>query len=254
MTFHWRYEFMRPADLAEAIKNRPVAWLMLSPLEWHGEAMAFGCDPFVGQAILERAWKEAGGVLIPPLYLGTGTNYQVFEGNKGIVDYWEMETLTKEHNPGSLYVRPLTLELVLRDFLYFLRREGFRLCVVVSGHGAIEQVKVIREICGAFNNQHTPTMKVLTGWDAGGQTPPELRFEGSGGHADFSEASWLGGVNPEMVDIGKFGLAARDRKIGLEQANAAKIDFEKGRKFIEFRAMRIAGAVKEIIKNWGPGQ
>ncbi len=252
---HWRYEYMRPSDMQEAIRTLPLAWLVLSPLEWHGEAMSYGCDPFIGRAICEKAWEKVGGVLLPTLYIGTGTNYTVFEPGKGPVDYWELETVTRERNPGSLFVQPVTMELVLRDYLYFLQREGFKLCVVVSGHGAIDHLKVIEKVCDMFNYAYeTGKGSLKVHRRKGGsrrQMPEELRFHGAGGHADFNEASLLGGVDPAMVDISKFAAAARDQKIGLSPDNASKIDFDKGRRVIEFRAEQLADEVMAELKEMG---
>jgi creatinine amidohydrolase len=241
----WRYEYMRPADLNEAIQTRPIAWLVLSPLEWHGEAISFGCDPFVGQTIVRNAWEKVGGVLIPTIYIGAETDYKVWE-KTGLTDYWGLEVNTKEHNPGSLYVRPITLEMVLRDYLYFLHREGFKLCVVATGHGAIEHLSVMKGVCSQY--EKGPMRVLMWGGSGRAPVPQELRFEGAGGHADFSEASLLGGVDPNMVDKTRFGVAPRDKKIGLSQDDAAKIDFDKGRKLIEFRAAQLEKEVNALLK------
>ena len=40
----WRWEQMMPDDLLEAIDKVPVCYLVVSPLEWHAEAMSFGTD------------------------------------------------------------------------------------------------------------------------------------------------------------------------------------------------------------------
>ena len=248
---HWRYEFMRPADLREAVQTLPVAWLVLSPLEWHGEALSFGCDPAIGQKTCERAWELAGGVLIPTLYIGTGTNYKTFEPDKGLTDYWEMEIISHERHPGSLFVRPITLELVLRDYLHFLQREGFKLCVVVTGHGAIEHLQVIDEVCESYNHLYSTGKGCLNTYfwkGANGPIPEELLFPGAGGHADFNEASLLGGVNPDLVDKSRFATGSGDRKIGLSSENTGKIDFDKGRKCVEFSAEQLAGKVRDLVR------
>jgi creatinine amidohydrolase/Fe(II)-dependent formamide hydrolase-like protein len=246
----WRYELMRPADLSEALKERPIAWLVVSPLEWHGEALAFGCDPQVAQTVADLAWEKTGGVRIPTMYLGVETDYEVWEGNER-VDYWGMELGTRERNPGSVYVRPLTLELVLRDYLYFLQREGFKLCVIVSGHGAEDHLAVIRDICGKYDK--APMRAVM--WYAWGPGEPaaELRFDGAGQHADFDEVSVLGGADPTMVDRSRFGIIERDRKVKLLRENAGKVDFAKGRRIIEFRAAQLEKYVKALVKELNLG-
>ncbi len=243
----WRYERMRPADLAEAVKERPIAWLVVSPLEWHGEALSFGCDPQVAQTVADLAWEKTGGVRVPTLYLGVETDYEIWEADRR-VDYWGMELGTREQNPGSLYVRPLTLELVLRDQLYFLQRQGFKLCVIVSGHGAEDHLAVIRDVVGRY--EKSPMRAVLFyGWDA--EPPPELRFEGAGQHADFDEASVLGGADPDMVDRSRFGVVERDRKVKILRENAGKIDFERGRRIIEYRAAQLEKRVEGLAKDLG---
>ena len=240
----WRWENMKPDDLRKALETVPVAWVVFSPLEWHGEAMAFGCDPSIGQAVVDNAWQKVGGVRIPTILIGAETDYKYW-GEKGLMSHWGLEQITEQHNPGSLYVRPITLKLVVEDYLYFLERNGFKLVVVSTGHGATEHIKVIKEVEKAYENG---PMKVVfsSGW--GAKLPEELRFKGSGGHADFSEASLLGGVDPNMVDISKFGVTERDQKIKLFKENAEKIDFEKGRKIIELRAEHLANEVRSVLE------
>ena len=245
----WRYERMRPADLAEAVKERPIAWLVVSPLEWHGEALSFGCDPQVAQTVADLAWEKTGGVRLPTLYLGIETDYEIWEADRR-VDYWGMELGTREQNPGSLYVRPLTLELVLRDQLYFLQRQGFKLCVLVSGHGAEDHLAVIRDVVA---RQEKSPMKAILFYDWDGEPPPGLRFEGAGQHADFDEASVLGGADPGMVDRSRFGVVDRDRKVKLRHENADQIDFDKGRRIIEYRAAQLETRVRAVAKELGLG-
>lgn len=241
----WRFETMRPRDLAEALRTRPIAWLVLSPLEWHGEAISFNADPLVGHAILEGAWKKVGGVLIPTLYIGSETEYKEWDSEKGLVSRWGMELISREHNPGSLYVRPITLELVLVDYLKGLQREGFKLCVVTSGHGGAEHVDLMEEVC----RRDYGGMKVLMwrGWSE--ELPEHLRFKDVGGasHANIVEASLVGGVDPTLVDRSAFGVLERDRKTGLKSENASEIDFEKGRAIVELRAAALAKKVEEML-------
>jgi creatinine amidohydrolase/Fe(II)-dependent formamide hydrolase-like protein len=245
----WRYETMRPPQLAEAIRTRPVAWLVISPLEWHGEAIAFNADPLVGQTVAERAWEKAGGVLLPTLYIGAETEYKMWEP-KGLATYWGLEVISKEHNPGSIYVRPLTVELVLREYLEALQREGFKYVVVVSGHGGYEHVETMRAVCA----QNWGGMKVMmTGAGGGGRELPEqLRFKPVPGasHANISEASRVGGIDPTLVDKSAFGLIERDRETGLLAENVGDIDFAKGKAVIdlsiEILAARVATLVGEL--------
>lgn len=242
----WRWDEMRPEDMREAIKTNPVAWVLFSPLEWHGEAMAFNTDPLVGQHVIDKAWNIAGGVRIPTVLIGAETDYKYW-GEKGLSSHWGLEQITEELNHGSLYVRPITLQLVVEDYLYCLQREGFKLAVVSTGHGATEHVKVLKEVCEKFNDPNGMRVEYLPYWAGGGQLSDELRFKGSGGHADFSEASMQGGVDPSMVDKSKFGVTEQDRKVKILHENVDKIDYDKARKIIEIRADGLAKIVKDIM-------
>lgn len=237
----WRWEYMMPDDLLKAIEKVPVAYLVVSPLEWHAEAMAFGTDPIIGTAIAEKAWRETGGVLIPTIYAGTETEYHDFT-ETGYTPFWGMEWNTREHNPGSLYISPITLELLMREMLSFIEEEGFKFCVVVTGHGAIEHLRVLSEIEQQFDSR---PMKVLFRNNmVKMERPEDISFPGSGGHADFAEASVLGAVDPDLVDKEKFGKSERDLKVKIDQKNVDKIDYAKGQRSIDFRANRIIETVK----------
>lgn len=250
----WRFESMFPSDLEKAIQSFPVAWLSLSPLEWHGEALAFGCDPALGYELSRQAWELTGGVLLPPLYIGTGNNFAKSDDGIGRADRWEREIVTLEPHPGSIFVRPTTLELVLRDYLYFLQREKFRLCVVVSGHGAAGHMSVIWDVCESINRSFgngDGCLRTHCWRGDAAQIPEELLFDGAGDHADFSEASVLGGISPALVDPARFGIHPRDRGIGLMQENAGKIDFDKGRKVLALLALQLARTVGPILQELG---
>jgi len=237
----WRWEYMVPADLLEAVEKVPVAYLVVSPLEWHAEAMAFGTDPIIGTAIAEKAWRETGGVLIPTIYVGTETEYHDFTST-GYTPFWGMEWNTREHNPGSLYISPITLELMMREMLSFIEEEGFKFCVVVTGHGAIEHLRVLSEL---EQQSEGKPMKVLFRNNLVKiERPDDINFPGSGGHADFAEASVLGAVDPNLVDKDKFGQSEKDRKVDIKHENVDKIDFDKGQKSIDYRANRIIETVK----------
>ena len=240
----WRWEEMFPGDMREALEEKPIAWVLFSPLEWHGEAMSFGTDPMIGQHILDKAWKQVGGVRIPTVYIGAETDYKYLD--RGIKSHWGLEVITKEHNYGSIYVRPVTLQLVLEDYLYFLKREGFKIAVVSTGHGGLEHVEIMREVCERYSDDSFQAVFGRRSREAM-EIPDELKdaFKGSGGHADFGELSLLGAVNPDMVDVDKFGVTEQDRKTGLKKENKDRIDFAVAAKYIEIRANTMAKAVQK---------
>jgi creatinine amidohydrolase/Fe(II)-dependent formamide hydrolase-like protein len=244
----WRYEKLKPGDLEKAIRTVPVAYMVVSPLEWHGDALAFGTDPAIGTEIADISWRATGGVLIPTLYIGSETEYKDWT-SEGLTSYWGMEWVTKEHNPGSLYISNNTFEMVIRDMLYSIERQGFKACVVVSGHGATEYVRILHE----FEKRSADRpMKVIYSDLVGKERPEETEFPGSGGHADFAEVSVLGAVDTSMINLNLFGKSQRDQKIGLYEKNVPLIDYKKGRASINFRAERIIETVNRFLASQNP--
>lgn len=240
----WRWEEMFPSDMREAIEEMPVAWVAFSPLEWHGEAMAFCADPAIGQYLLDNVWKQVGGVRIPTVYVGSETRFNYLD--KGVKSHWGLEVITKERNLGSLYTRTVTLQFVLEDYLYFLKRDGFKVAFVYSGHGGTEHVKMMREVCEKFTDDNFKAVFVLYGLSSRKDMPEELQFSPSG-HANVRELSLLGAVNPDMVDVEKFGITEQDRKTGLKHENKDKIDFEKGQKYLDFIVSGTVQKAQEIV-------
>jgi creatinine amidohydrolase len=204
----WRWEKLKPSDLEWAVKTLPVAYFVISPLEWHGEAMSFGTDPVIGTEIAELAWKKTGGVLIPTLYVGSETEYKDWTST-GLTSFWGMEWNTKEKNPGSLYVSNYVIELLVRDMLALIEREGFKACVIVSGHGATEYTRILRSLENLYEDR---PMKVFYSKLVELQRPAEIDFPGSGGHADFEEASILGAVDSTLIDKSLFGKSHVTKK------------------------------------------
>jgi len=247
----WRWEEMFPSDMREALEEMPVAWVLFSPLEWHGEAMSFGTDPVIGQHVLDKVWKRVGGVRIPTVYIGSETEFKYLD--KGVKSHWGLEVVTKELNHGSIYTRTLTLQLALEDYLYFLKREGFKLAIVNSGHGGTEHVQMMREVCERFSDDNFKAVFDLYGMATRLPIPEEYEFKGNSGHAGIREFSFLGAVDPDMVDIEKFGVSEQDRKTGLKQEDRDKIDFKKAEKAIEYlvegSVEKIQSMVDEMMEN-----
>ena len=239
----WRWEQMKPADLKQALETVPVAYFVISPLEWHGDAMTFGTDPTIGTTIAEKAWKQTGGVIIPTIYLGSETEYKDWTST-GLTSFWGMEWATKEHNPGSLYVSNRVIQLVVEDMMAAVEREGFKACVIVSGHGATEYVRILKAIEDQYKNK---PMKVFYAGLADLKRPDGIDFPGSGGHADYAEASNLGAVDSTLVDKSLFGKNERDRKVGILSENVNRIDYDKGMANINFRANRVAITVNNFL-------
>jgi creatinine amidohydrolase len=135
MTNKVHYEELLPHEFEERLAHRPVGYLPLGTLEWHGPHNALGADFIQARGLFERAARRFGGIVFPPLWSGPD---RIREGEDGAV-LMGMDTAdstTPHHRlPGSCYWAPQGLFLAwVENLLRQARRAGFK-CLVADGHG-----------------------------------------------------------------------------------------------------------------------
>lgn len=108
------YVHAYPTDIAQALKDRPLAVVPWGALEWHGDHLPTGLDGIVAQEFAKRLASRTSGVLLPTFYL----------------------PITTLPHRTSQEVKTETLRAVLRDLFSGLARSGVRAALVVSGHYA----------------------------------------------------------------------------------------------------------------------
>jgi len=188
-----RYELMRPGQIIAARDKAPVAYLPLGPLEWHGPHLPFGVDMLHAHAMALEAAGQTGGVVLPPLPLGTETYItperlrdRGFKGDERIIgmDF-----------PGfplpSLYIEECALGVVINEMVRLLKRQRFRVIVLVNGHGGPNHRALLSRI--AIEQSEPENVAIfLTG--ALLDTHPR-------GHASLRETSYMLNMHPETVDL-----------------------------------------------------
>ncbi len=65
-----RYEEMRPGEVVIARTKKPVAYLPIGGIEWHGEHNPLGLDTVKAHELCIRAAQKGGGLVMPPLFWG----------------------------------------------------------------------------------------------------------------------------------------------------------------------------------------
>ena len=64
-----RYTELLPHEFRRRLADRPVAYLPLGTLEWHGEHLPLGSDGIISEGLMVRCARELGGIVLPPLHL-----------------------------------------------------------------------------------------------------------------------------------------------------------------------------------------
>jgi len=203
-----RYEFMRPDQIIAAREQAPVAFVPLGPLEWHALHLPIGTDMLHAYTLALHLAQEFGGVVIPPLPLGSETVLEPdrvrdrgFRGDEKIVgmDF-----------PGlalpSLYIEESAFGSIVHEVVRALKRQGFRLIVIVNGHGGKYHLVQLDRI--AAEESDPGQVVVLHAFPVDPQVLP------GGGHAEKYETSLIKVVYPETVDLAALPPLSTPLKIG----------------------------------------
>lgn len=192
-----RYERLRPDQVVAELAHNPVVYLPLGPLEWHGPHLPFGTDPLIAYAVALRAAEKTGGVVLPAFFWGTeGERSEErlrrvgFKGRE-----WVVGMDFPANSLKSLYVREEYFALMVRGMLDALERQGFRLIVVVNGHGAANHRNVLERLRVEYTAKGQSRVLNLFAWVEGDTSVREP------GHACAIETSRMRLLYPETVDL-----------------------------------------------------
>lgn len=132
------FEYMTPVAIAKTVARCPLVIQPVGLLEWHGDHNAVGLDGLASERVCERVIERVGdGVLMPTCWVGT----------YGYIHY-----------PGTICYDGETAYRVYKAVIRECLKLGFRLVLLVSGHGGKWQVRALeraradalREMAGAL--------------------------------------------------------------------------------------------------------
>ncbi len=151
-------ELLRPEEILAEQQRIPLVYLPVGPVEWHSFHMPMGTDGLVAQATARGAAAITGGVVAPTLFIGTERNdSRQMLANLHVPAAQDAYILGMDFAPGrvpSLYLREEVFAAIVREQLRLLARMGYRLIVVVNGHGAAGQLDTLRRVCNEITHEH----------------------------------------------------------------------------------------------------
>ncbi len=188
-----RYELMRPQQILEARARAPVAYIPIGPLEWHGLHLPYGVDPLHAHVVAVECARATGGVALPMLPLGTETyiepdrlRHRGFKGHERIIgmDFPAFPL-------PSLYIEDSAFGVIVHEIIRALKRQEFRVIVLVNGHGAPNQRATLGRIAAEASEPGRVAVMLV-----GALLDTRVR-----GHAELRETSYMAGYFPETVDL-----------------------------------------------------
>lgn len=188
------YTELLPHEFRKRLKERPVAYLPLGTLEWHGDHLPLGSDSIQSEELMVACARQLGGIVMPPIHLGPDQailthNGQTFYGMDAIPD-----TLPPRQLEGSCYwVSSGFFKLLIDMILTQIKRAGFQ-AVFADGHGPSRWswVKDISEREARFGLKlFGVTADIKRAW--------KYQID----HAGQNETSIMLALRPDLVDQSK---------------------------------------------------
>lgn len=192
-----RIAFLRPGEIADRLAEMPVVYIPIGPLEWHGPHLPFGTDPLNAENVALGVCVRTGGVVWPTQFWGTEKERRPeqlrslgFSPDEYIVGMDFPKNTLK-----SMYCPEEVLAILVREMLRETTVLGAKLAVIINGHGAENQIDLLKRLETEFNN--TTDLKVYFRIAA----PREIVERGSGEHAAAMETSAIMHAFGDCVDL-----------------------------------------------------
>ncbi len=217
------YELMRPPEIAQARARLPLAFIPIGPLEWHGPHLPMGMDGLHAHTVAMEVARQVGGVVLPTYYLGSETVRPTDRGpqSAAILGFEGTERIIGMDFPDnpvkSLYFEEGTFAVAVRELIRLLKLDGYRLLVLVNGHGAVNHMRALQRL--AAEATEMPRVRVLF---AMAFLPPEPPFSDPG-HAEKVETSIILATRPDLVDLSTLppkGTPLRYQEFGIVDGKA----------------------------------
>jgi len=187
-----RFDELLPQEFRKRLTQRPIAYLPLGTLEWHGEHLALGSDAIQSEGLMIECARQFGGIVMPPIHLGPDRAKPADDGKMLVgMDYAESTTPPRQLD-GSCYWVSNGFHLLMVDaILTQVKRTGFR-AVFADGHGPSRSSWV----------EHLSERQARFGLKLFGVTREIARqWRSQVDHAARNETSLMMHLHPDLVDL-----------------------------------------------------
>jgi creatinine amidohydrolase len=200
-----RMERLRPGQLNAERDRCPLVFVPIGPLEYHGPHLPVGTDAINATECAQEACRRLGrGVVHPTLYWGTERERPDwmleslgFRRGQWVVGMDFPSATWKSH-----YYREEVFALVVSQAVEMLIAGGYRVIVLVNGHGAWNQLESLERLARHYSHD----TDALVVWKLAFTL--DVSEKNLAGHADLFETSLLLHYQKEhfggekLVDLG----------------------------------------------------
>ncbi len=220
--------------------EKGVAVIAVGSVERHGDHLPLGTDAMESQFIAEEVAKKIGAHLFPPIWYGSSVSLSRF--------------------PGTINVDDDAFKSYSRSVLKEIARNGYKLVVVINGHGG--NSSLLKTAAKEAAYETNSTFMVVDWWRDVGKEARQRLFT-MPGHAGDDETSAMLYIDEEDVDM----EAARDHspeympKVSILSpivdkylypnavlGGATRGDKNKGKEWIEAVVEDISNEARNLMK------
>jgi len=187
-----RYTELRPHQFRDRLAERPLAYLPLGTLEWHGEHLPYGSDGIISEGLMVECAREYGGIVMPPIHLGPDRSRLETDGSilQGM-DYADVTTPHRQLDGSCYWVSNGFFMVLIDAILEQLNRAGFK-AVFADGHGPSRN-----SWCQNLKDREARFGLKLFGVDE--NLRPRWRSQVD--HASKNESSLVMAFRPDLADL-----------------------------------------------------
>lgn len=239
------YEELTPDEFTARLADCPVAYLPLGTIEWHSNHLPLGSDGLQSEEYFKRLAAEAGGIVLPMLFIGpdgydTLINGREYYGMDCGSVFSEQCTYEIQQLTGSAYWVPDSVfDIMMHGIMKQLSRAGFKI-VVAHGHGP--STGYIASHVQEFKDRYNLT--VMNCWN---NDSADLCLMCD--HAGANETSIMMYVRPELVKmenlpqdtaIWPLGMLGKDPRIYASK--------KFGKAIVDFEIKKMADVIRKELK------
>ena len=195
-------EELRPGEIVEAIQKGPYAFIPVSPMfEWHSFHLPMGTDALIPEELARQVASRIGGIWFRPLSFGLDAWRTKDEKERwGFSQDDEVYGMNFPELPlKSEYCNKEEMILAITNRLNAISDCGISHAFLMNHHGGKGQFKLIEDLASEKSNQQMRVHAIRT-YQFNDLNEDE-GFYGVGGHAGYSETTWLMAFRPELVDL-----------------------------------------------------
>jgi creatinine amidohydrolase len=197
---------LRPAQIVARREARPVAYVPLGTIEWHGVHNAVGADTLQAEGLAILCARKGGGLAFPSLYYGESRVEALMEANasdrEAIAEGMALspDNFLPARMPFSATEQALNYHKLLLHILAEVESLGFEVGVLVAGHYPL--IDHAHAAVAQFNQRGYGNPRRMLAWAFVDYQLVRDQYTCAGDHAGGWETSHMMALHPQTVDLG----------------------------------------------------